>query len=443
MSKKINQIKRKLDAAISQISASASRFSKHPQKDFRRKRKLPFQKVLECILALEGGTLSTELLKHFGCSADIASPSAFVQQRSKLSDDTFPTLFSLFVKNTDSPKLYKGLRLIAADGSDIQILTNPAHTDSYFAGTNGQAPYNLLHLDAMYDLCQNTYVDAVLGGKNTASESFNLCKMIERSELTDALIIADRGYESYNLMAHIQEKGWYFLIRIQDVLNSRGIAAGFNLPHTEEFDLFVDLSLTKKQTKEVRLLAKDRNKYRILAATSSFDYLPAKSRKHDPAVFYNLPFRIVRFQIADGIFETVVTNLNSVDFPKKELKKLYSMRWGIETAFRELKYTVGLLHFHAKKVEYIYQEVFARLTMYNFTELVTSHVIIQNANTKYLYKANFTVAVHVCRQLFLGNVSPPDVEALIQRHTSPIRPGRRRPRKMTAKHAVSFLYRVA
>ena len=81
--------------------------------------------------------------------------------------------------------------------------------------------------------------------------------------------------------------------------------------------------------------------------------------------------------------------------------------------------------------------------MYNFTELVTSHVIIQNANTKYLYKANFTVAVHVCRQLFLGNVSPPDVEALIQRHTSPIRPGRRRPRKMTAKHAVSFLYRVA
>ena len=166
--------------------------------------------MLECILALEGGTLSTELLKHFGCSADIASPSAFVQQRSKLSDDTFPTLFSLFVKNTDSPKLYKGLRLIAADGSDIQILTNPAHTDSYFAGTNGQAPYNLLHLDAMYDLRQNTYVDAVLGGKNTASESFNLCKMIKRSELTDALIIADRGYESYNLMAHIQEKRMVF-----------------------------------------------------------------------------------------------------------------------------------------------------------------------------------------------------------------------------------------
>ena len=119
------------------------------------------------------------------------------------------------------------------------------------------------------------------------------------------------------------------------------------------------------------------------------------------------------------------------------------MRCVIDTSFRLLKYTVGLLHFHAKKVEYIYQEVFARLIMYNFTELITSPVISHKADCKYAYKANFTVAVHVCRQFFLGNVSPPDVEAVIRRHVSPIRPGRSRPRKMTVKHTVSFLYRVA
>ncbi|WP_150856487.1 transposase [Streptococcus pneumoniae] len=26
----------------------------------------------------------------------------------------------------------------------------------------------------------------------------------------------DRGYESYNLMAHFQEKGWLYIIRIRD-----------------------------------------------------------------------------------------------------------------------------------------------------------------------------------------------------------------------------------
>ena len=44
---------------------------------------------------MEGGTLTSELLKHFSCSADIASSSAFVQQRSKISDEAFPMLFKI------------------------------------------------------------------------------------------------------------------------------------------------------------------------------------------------------------------------------------------------------------------------------------------------------------------------------------------------------------
>jgi hypothetical protein len=283
-------------------------------------------------------------------------------------------------------------------------------------------------------------MDAALYGKRVANERSALCKMIERSALNDVLLIADRGYEGFNLMAHIQEKGWKFLIRIQDAANSYGIASGLDLPNTEEFDLFVDLSLTKIQTKEVQALCKNRNLFKRVH--SSFDFLPENCKTGTP-VFYKLPFRIVRFKITDDSYETVVTNLDSEDFSPEELKRIYGMRWGIETSFRELKYTVGLLHFHAKKVEYIYQEVFARLIMYNFTELVTSRVIIQKFNAKYAYKANFSVAVHVCRQFFLGNVSPPDVEALIQRHISPIRPGRSRPRKMTVRHTVSFIYRVA
>lgn len=51
--------------------------------------------------------------------------------------------------------------------------------------------------------------------------------------------------------------------------------------------------------------------------------------------------------------------------------------------------------------------------MYNFSELITSHVVIQKFKTKHPCKANFSVAVQVCRQFLLGNVSPPDVEASI------------------------------
>ena len=184
-------------------------------------------------------------------------------------------------QKTNKDKYYNGFHLLAADGSDIQIPTNSNDPDSYFPVKEGQSAYNLLHLDAMYDLLRHTYTDAVLLGQRKANERSSLCDMVDRSTMKNVLIIADRGYEGFNLMAHIQEKGWKFLIRIQDVLNSRGIAAGLDLPNTKEFDLFVDLSLTTKQTNDTKKLAENKNQYRILTNNRDFDYLPSKNRKFD------------------------------------------------------------------------------------------------------------------------------------------------------------------
>ena len=442
MSSEIQRVKEKLKLAITQLCSTSWMFVKDPDRDFTRDRKLPLHEVISILLCMEGGSLTGELLRYFGCSQHTASGSAFIQQRQKINQFAFPSLFDLFVKSTDKPHLYKGHRLFAADGSDVQTPTNEKETDSYFPGSSSQKPYNLLHLDALYDLLGHTYVDAEVSGKRNFDENGVLCKMVDRSAAENVLIIADRGYESYNLFAHIQEKGWKYLIRIKDI-HSSGIAAGLETPNSPEFDSEFHLQFTKRQTAEAKRLLKDKQLYKLLPTSTTFDFLPARSRKHDPLAFYYLPFRVVRFKISDTAYETVITNLDAEEFPPEELKRLYAMRWGIETSFRELKYTVGLLHFHAKKVENITQEIFARLIMYNFSELITSRVVIQKPNRKYPYKANFSVAVQVCRQFLLGNISPPDVEALIRRHVSPIRPGRSRPRKLTAKHAVSFLYRVA
>lgn len=442
MSSQIQAVKNTLSDAIHQLCQASWMFVKDPVRDFTRKRKLPLMEVITTLLCMEGGSLTNELLRHFGCSQRTASSSAFIQQRQKINEFAFPSLFDLFVKNTDTPQLYKGFRLLAADGSDVQIPNNPHDAGSYFPGTNGQTPYNLLHLDAVYDLLQRTYVDANICGRRELDERGTLCKMVDRSFIKNALIIADRGYENYNLMAHIQEKGWKFLIRGKDIRSS-GIAAALPLPPTGEFDVFFPLNITRRQNKETKQRLKDAGRYKFLPTSSPFDYLPATSRKHDPVTFFSLSFRVVRFKIAEDSYETVITNLDVEQFPPDELKRLYGMRWGIETAFRELKYTIGLLHFHAKKVEYIRQEIFARLIMYNFSERITSLVVIRKTNRKFSCKANFSVAVQICRQFFLGNVSPPDVEAIIQRYVSPIRPGRSRPRKRAVKYAVSFAYRVA
>ena len=172
----------------------------------------------------------------------------------------------------------------------------------------------------------------------------------------------------------------------------------------------------------------------------NFDFLELRTN-----ALYPIAFRVVRFKLADECYETVITNLNETDFPPSELKTLYAKRWGIETSFRELKYAVGLVNFHAKKPEYIVQEIFARLTMYNFAEMITSHAVIQHTDTKHAYQVNFTVAIHICRRFLrcLGDVLSPDVEALIRKNILPIRPDRVKKRNIRSKTAVSFNYRVA
>lgn len=416
-----------------------------PDKDFTRNRKLSYEKMILSLLTMEGTSLTNELLRQFGCQCDTASSSAFVQQREKILPAALEKLFYSFVAKMDTSLGFKGFRLIAVDGSDIQIPTNLNDPDSLIQICKGRKPYNLLHLNALYDLQTHTYVDSIVQKKHVSNENGALTNMVDRSEITgNVILIADRGYESYNNMAHIQEKGWKYLIRIKDFQQyNSGILHGFELPKQEEFDIDIDLNVTRKQTNKMKELLKDKNHYRKIAHGKTFDYLPKTSRKDAPAVMYTIPFRIVRFPVSENAYEVVVTNLDKKDFPPELLKQLYAKRWGIETSFRDLKYTIGLLHFHSKKVEHILQEIYARLIMYNFSELITSHVVIEKKNRKHEYKANFSVAAHICREFLLGKNTPPDIEALIARYITPIRPGRSCPRDMKNKRAISFMYRIA
>lgn len=439
------ELKETLLSLIHDLRKGSGEYIRNPNRDFIRKRKLPFDKMIISILGMEGNSLTNELLRQYGCIANIASSAAFVQQRAKIQPIAFENLFHTFVQKTTTDSLFKGYRILAVDGSDIQIPTNKADLDSLYQFEDGRKPYNLLHLNALYDIKRYTYEDAIVLKGHLSNENRSLTDMVDRSKInTPVLIIADRGYEAFNNMAHIQERGWKYLIRIKDYNTySSGILHGLELPSTEEFDVDINLKLTRKQTNEVKELLKDKNHYRLIAHNKHFDYLPEKSKKSDPTIMYSLPFRIVRFPITKDTYEVVVTNLDREIFPPQTLKELYSMRWGIETSFRDLKYTIGLLHFHSKKVEFILQEIFARLVMYNFSELITLHVVIEKKDRKYEYKVNFSVAIHICREYFLGKITPPNIEALISKYITPIRPGRSRPRNIVAKSAISFMYRVA
>ena len=429
-------IKNILFSVIHDMAKHPEDFCCCPEKNFTRKRKLPFEKVLTLLVKMGGHSLRDEMLDCLDFEDVPASVSALIQQRSKILPKALEYLFREFTDRCQKPKLYKGYRLLAVDGSDLQFTANPNDPLSYFPGANGQKPYSFLHLNALYDLSSNLYLDAVVQKRRAANENAALVSMVDRSEIQEPVILtADRGYESYNTLEHIARKGWKYLIRLRE---SKGIISSLSLPDGE-FDIPVQLFLTRKQSKRLKELQKEcPGKYRFLPINVNFDYLPWGTDG-----FYPLSFRIVRFKISDDSTETLITNLDKNSFPADEVKYLYRLRWGIETSFRQLKYTIGLSLFQSKKVEYITQEIFARLTMYNFCELITSHVVIQKKRRKYVYQTNFTAAVHICRQFLQGAVSPPKVEALISSYVVPIRPGRSTPRRAKNIKFNGFFYRIA
>ena len=444
---KISCVKKALIKQIDSVASQASLFCRNPGKDFSRSRKLSFAGTMKIVLGFGARSLSNELLDAFRFAPDAASPSAFVQCRNKILPGAFETVFKRFSMSSSrfcSPKLYKGYRLLAVDGSDIHIPTDPSDKDSFFPGANGQAPYSLLHLNALYDLLNRLYVDVSIQKRRNINESRALIDMMESSWLPPSIVIADRGYESYNVMAHFQEANWFYLIRIKDRA-SNGICSGLKLPDSPEFDMDLVMNMTRSMSNQVKALLKDRNSFRFVPQTCVFDYLPLLNNcRTSKPVFYSLPFRILRFSVSDTLAETVVTNLPRQLFPPDEIRSLYSLRWGIETSFRKLKHTVGLLHFHSKKTDSIFQEIYAALTMYNFTELVASSVVLRSGKSKHTYQVNFSVAVHVCKELLTKNLRPPDAETAIQKYVVPIRQNRKYKRIMSSsKRAVSFTYRVA
>ena len=414
-------------------------YVKNPNKDFTRKSKLDFSIMINLIVSMGNTAIRGELLTAFNYQIDTPTASAFVQQRNKIEWTAFEYLFhdfnSAFQDNVLVPRLYNGFQLRAFDGSTLAIFPNPDDPDNYQQNKPDIKGHASLHINAFYDLLSKRYEDAIVQSGNHKDERQAMNTMVDRfSGSHNVINIADRGLESYNVFAHIIEADQKFLIRSKDI-DSNGVLSGLSLPNEDEFDVDITLILTRKQTKHVK---DNPHIYKIISNSTSFDFLT------DDQPFYEISFRVVRFKLDDGSFQAVITNLDRDDFPPDEIKKLYNMRWGLETAFRHLKYVVGLIHLHSKKVDSIKQEIFASLILHNFCEIITNNVFVEKKNTKHFYQVNATRAFQICRHfLRLSNKSIlPDVEALIAKELLPVKENRSSDRKMGHRKPFSFLYRA-
>ena len=429
------KVKSTLWAVVDAMACNTSLFVKNPEKDFTRDRKLGFVQLIHFFLCMGSGCINHELMKYFYFLPDeVPTASAFIRQRAKLLPETFHHILTQFNLRFPTKGLWGRYSLIAADGCEFNIARNPQDPSTFHpASGRSKKGFNSLHTISLYDLLSKRYLDVVIQPGRLKNEFAALCQLIDRYIYGGCpIFVADRGFASHNVFAHALEKGCFFAIRAKDV-NTRRLLAADSLP--QQIDKWVDVILTRSKSKKKRLHPELAPFYRYICKAVPFDFIT------DSCPEYPMRLRVVRFQIAEGVYENIITNLPSDEFSLEQIKHIYHLRWGQETSFRDLKHTIGTANFHSKSPEYIGFEIMCRMTLYNFCTIITMEVPIKKRTGKWEYQVNLSMAIKICFEFLSDRMGPGSVNDLISRYILPIRPDRTYARQLRFQVSASFAYR--
>ncbi len=132
MSSQAARLKKLLRTMIRDMIRNKNLFIRSPGKDFTRKRKLDFASIVSGLISMSVGSTANSLMDYFKFDPATASSSAFVQQRAKLKPEAMEYLLQRFVQGSPAKKTFHDYRLLAVDGSDIQIFADSNDKGSYY-----------------------------------------------------------------------------------------------------------------------------------------------------------------------------------------------------------------------------------------------------------------------------------------------------------------------
>ena len=210
----------------------------------------------------------------------------------------------------------------------------------------------------------------------------------------------------------------------------------------DEFDVTIKRFLTDKKT---NIMRSQSDVYRYMNPSKNIPHFQQLlNHKH----LYFMQFRVIKMKVAEDSYEYIITNL-PYSFDLEDLKICYHWRWQMEVAFRYLKHANGLLYFHSKKPEYLKQEIYANLILYNFGVFLANEAIQENQKkkhritNKYQYEVDFSSALKISRKYFIrGRSSENRIIKLIAKYIHAVKSEFRQfSRPLRGIGAIHFGYR--
>jgi len=345
--------------------------------DFTRSRILDFHSV--AVLMLTKGTKSVQLclnefIPKLNKMVPTVSRTAYAKARAKFSHTAFIELNKVAVVETfyasDQVQKYKGLRILAVDGSKIILPTTDETAEEFgtFRHHNQMAEgqYCSGLASVLYDVLNGICLDATLE-RGDAYECALVAKHLSHVSVGD-LVIFDRGYCTYSTMAVFADSPADFLIRCRR--NSFSAVNKMFEPKSPH-DMLVDVKMPEK-THDI-----DR------------EGLPDTIR-----------IRLVRVELDNGEIEVLATSLtDSKAFPAESFKSLYWMRWGVETLYDLLKNRLVLENFSINSVEGIKQDFYSTIFLTGIEAILVapSNGALADRDTLHLQRVNKAVSFNTVK----------------------------------------------
>ena len=384
-------------------------------KDFTRKRKLTFPKIILFMLNSIKKSLQKELTEfflNFSNEKNITN-SAFCQSRMKLSHKAFIELNDGIIKEfyTDNIfNLWNGFRLLAIDGSRLQLpLSLELIEDFGFAENQGAVPVPMAQASSCYDLLNNMIINSEIDRYETSEYNLAL-KHLKKCKFEKDLLIYDRGYSAIWFMFYNILKKKDFIVRMQrnSIIEVQNF---FNSDKDSEIIEIIELH----------------NKSEEQICNLNLEFKPFR-------------IRLVKVILDNGEVEVLATSLlDKKKYPSKEFKWLYGKRWGIETNYDHLKNHLMIEDFTGLSSLSIMQDFFANMFIANMQQIFISEaqdeLKEQKKDTEYEYKINRNLSFGFMKDRFVKilfdknvNRNIKDLKELFKINPSPIRKGRNFPR---------------
>ena len=389
--------------------------NRNSDKDFTRKRKLTFPKIILFMLNSIKKSLQKELTEfflNFSNEKNITN-SAYSQSRMKLNYTAFIELNDGIVKEfyTDNIfDLWNGFRLLAIDGSRLQLpLSLELIEDFGFAENQGAIPIPMAQASYCYDLLNNMIINSEIDRYETSEYNLAL-KHLQKCQYEKDLLIYDRYYDGmWFMFYHILNKK-DFIIRMA----KNSITEVQNFFSSNEESKIIEVTKLHQDSKEqLKKLGLEFNPFKI---------------------------RLVKVILDNGEIEVLATSLlDKKKYPNKEFKWLYGKRWGIETEFDHLKNHLMIEDFTGLSSLSVLQDFFVSMFMANMQQIFISEaqdeLKYQKKDTEYKYKINKNLSFGFMKDRFVkilldknADRNIKDLKELFKINPSPIREGRSCPR---------------